>query len=151
MSSVNKAIILGRLGKDPEVRHRDSGDAVANVSVATSETWKDKSGEKQEKTEWHRVVFFGRLAEIVGQYTSKGSLIYIEGRIQTRKWTDKDGVDRYSTEIVGDRLQLLGGKRDEGGGDRGPGRVGRELEREASKQQELKPARDEDFDDDIPF
>ena len=148
MASVNKAIILGHAGRDPEVRHRDSGDAVANVSIATSETWKDKAGEKQERTEWHRVVFFGKLAEIAGEYVSKGKQVYVEGRITTRKYTDKDGVEKYSTEIIGDKLVLLGGgSRDEG---ERPARTskpaGKPQQRELG---ESKP--DKDFDDDIPF
>lgn len=110
MASVNKAILVGNLGKDPEVRYMPSGEAIANVTLATTDTWKDKSGAKQERTEWHRVSFFGRSAEVVGEYLKKGSQIYVEGRIQTRKWQDKDGQDRYTTEIVADRMQMLGGK-----------------------------------------
>jgi single-strand DNA-binding protein len=107
---VNKAIIVGHLGQDPEVKYMPSGSAVANVSIATTESWKDKnSGEKQEKTEWHRVIFFGRLAEVVGEYMKKGSQVYVEGRLQTRKWTDKNGVERYTTEIVANEMQMLGG------------------------------------------
>lgn len=113
MASVNKVILIGNLGKDPETRYLPSGDAVTNISVATTDTWKDKSGEKQEHTEWHRVAFFGKTAEIAGEYLKKGSPVYIEGRIRTRKWQDKEGQDRYSTEIVADRMQLLGGR---GGG-----------------------------------
>jgi len=108
---VNKAIILGSLGQDPDVRYTASGAAVANISIATNEQWKDKeSGEMQERTEWHRVVFFGRLAEIAGEYLHKGSQVYIEGRIQTRKWQDKEGNDRYTTEIVANEMQMLGSK-----------------------------------------
>ena len=110
MSSVNKAIILGNLGNDPEMRYLPSGEAVANLSIATTETWKDKSGQKQESTEWHKVSFFGKTAEVCGQYLKKGSSVYVEGSIKTRKWTDKDGIDRYSTEIRGDKMQMLGGK-----------------------------------------
>lgn len=110
MASVNKAILIGNLGKDPEVRYMPSGEAIANITLATTDTWKDKSGEKQERTEWHRVSFFGRQAEVVGEYLKKGSQIYVEGRIQTRKWQDKEGQDRYTTEIVADRMQMLGGK-----------------------------------------
>ena len=107
---VNKAIIVGHLGRDPEIRYAASGSAVANVSVATTESWKDKqSGENTEKTEWHRVVFFGRLAEIVGEYLKKGSQVYVEGRLQTRKWQDQSGQDRYTTEIVASDMQMLGG------------------------------------------
>ena len=116
MASVNKVIILGNLGRDPETRYTTGGDAVTNLNIATSEQWKDKSGEKQERTEWHRVVLFGRTAEIAGEYLKKGRSVYIEGRLQTRKYTDKDGVEKYSTEIVADRMQLIGG-REGGGGD----------------------------------
>lgn len=116
MASVNKVILLGNLGRDPETRYTTGGDAVTNLNIATSEQWKDKSGEKQERTEWHRVVLFGRQAEIAAEYLKKGRSVYIEGRLQTRKYTDKDGVEKYSTEIVGDRMQLIGGAR-EGGGD----------------------------------
>ena len=121
MASVNKVILLGNLGRDPETRYTTGGDAVTNLRIATTETWKDKSGEKQEKTEWHSVVLFGRQAEIAGEYLKKGRSVYIEGRLQTRKYTDKEGVEKYSTEIVGDRMQLLGGGRDAGGGGGGSG------------------------------
>ena len=110
MASVNKVILIGNLGRDPETRYTTGGDAITNLNIATSEQWKDKSGEKQEKTEWHRVVLFGRQAEIAGEYLKKGRSVYIEGRLQTRKYTDKDGVEKYSTEIVGDRMQLLGSR-----------------------------------------
>jgi len=114
MASVNKVILIGNLGADPETRYLPSGDAVTNIRIATSEKWKDKSGEQQEHTEWHRVAFFGKLAEIAGEYLKKGSPVYVEGRIRTRKWQDKEsGQDRYSTEIVADRMQLLGSR---GGG-----------------------------------
>lgn len=116
MASVNKVILLGNLGRDPETRYTTGGDAVTNLNIATSEQWKDKSGEKQERTEWHRVVLFGRQAEVAGEYLKKGRSVYIEGRLQTRKYTDKDGVEKYSTEIVADRMQLIGGAR-EGGGE----------------------------------
>lgn len=108
MASVNKAILIGNLGADPEVRYMPNGDAVTNITMATSETWKDKSGEKQEKTEWHRVTFFRKLAEIVGEYLKKGAKIYVEGRIETRKWKDKEGVDRYTTEIIANNMVMLG-------------------------------------------
>ena len=117
MASVNKVILLGNLGRDPETRYTTGGDAVTNLNIATSEQWKDKSGEKQERTEWHRVVLFGRQAEIAGEYLKKGRSVYIEGRLQTRKYTDKEGVEKYSTEIVADRMQLIGGAREGGGGD----------------------------------
>jgi single-strand DNA-binding protein len=110
MASVNRVILIGNLGADPETRYLPSGDAVTNIRIATTDTWKDKSGEKQEHTEWHRVAFFGKLAEIAGEYLKKGSPVYVEGRIRTRKWQDKEGQERYSTEIVADRMQLLGGR-----------------------------------------
>jgi single-strand DNA-binding protein len=111
MSDLNKVMLIGRLGKDPDMKYTTSGSAVANISLATSEKWKDKeTGQGKEKTEWHRVVFFKRLAEVVGEYTKKGDLIFVEGKLQTRKWQDKDGQDRYSTEIVGDKMQMLGSK-----------------------------------------
>jgi single-strand DNA-binding protein len=111
MASVNKAILIGNLGKDPEIRFMPDGKEVANFSIATSESWKDKStGEKQEKTEWHNITVYGRLAEIVGQYLRKGASVYVEGRLQTRKWQDKNGQDRYTTEIVASEMRMLGGK-----------------------------------------
>ncbi|CAH0348092.1 single-stranded DNA-binding protein [Aquabacterium sp. CECT 9606] len=121
MASINKVIIIGNLGRDPEVRYAPSGAAMCNVSVATTRNWKDKtSGDKVEETEWHRVVFYDRLAEIAGEYLKKGSPVYVEGRLKTRKWQDKDGKDTYTTEIVADQMQLLGG-RDGGGGRSGGG------------------------------
>jgi single-strand DNA-binding protein len=108
--SVNKVILIGNLGKDPEIRYMPSGEAVANITVATSESWKDKNGEKQEKTEWHNVVFYRRLAEIVGEYLKKGSQIYVEGKITTEKWQDKEGKDRYTTKIVANEMKMLGSK-----------------------------------------
>ena len=117
MASVNKVILIGNLGRDPETRYTTGGDAVTNLNIATSEQWKDKSGEKQERTEWHRVVLFGRQAEIAGEYLKKGRSVYIEGRLQTRKYTDKDGVEKYSTEIVGDRMQLSAAAATARGGD----------------------------------
>jgi single-strand DNA-binding protein len=108
--SVNKVILVGHLGKDPEVRYMPSGEAVANITLATSESWKDKSGEKQEKTEWHNVVFYRRLAEIVGEYVKKGSQIYVEGKITTEKWQDKEGKDRYTTKIIANEMKMLGSK-----------------------------------------
>lgn len=110
MASVNKVILVGNLGRDPESRFLASGEAVCNFSIATSETWKDKAGEKQEATEWHRISFFGKVAEVCAQYLKKGATVYIEGSIRTRKFTDKDGVERYSTEVKGERMQMLGGK-----------------------------------------
>jgi single-strand DNA-binding protein len=164
MASVNKVILLGNLGRDPETRYTTGGDAVTNLNIATSEQWKDKSGEKQERTEWHRVVLFGRQAEIAGEYLKKGRSVYIEGRLQTRKYTDKDGVEKYSTEIVGDRMQLLGG-RDAGGASGGDvefagagassGNNRRESTGGAAAAGGTKGGggkkNTEDFDDDIPF
>jgi single-strand DNA-binding protein len=113
---INKVILVGNLGQDPEVKYMPNGNAVCNITVATSESWKDKnSGEMQERTEWHRVVFFRRLAEIAGEYLKKGSQVYLEGRLQTRKWQDQQGQDRYTTEIVADNMQMLGGGNRSGG------------------------------------
>ena len=158
MASVNKVILIGNLGRDPETRYTTGGDAVTNLNIATSEQWKDKSGEKQERTEWHRVVLFGRQAEIAGEYLKKGRSVYIEGRLQTRKYTDKDGVEKYSTEIVADRMQLIGGGRDSGGGaggdaefaSAGPSTTTR---REGAAPKPAAGAKKnvDDFDDDIPF
>ncbi len=144
---VNKAIILGSLGQDPDIRYTAGGAAVANISIATNEQWKDKeSGEMQERTEWHRVVFFGRLAEIVGEYLRKGSQVYIEGRIQTRKWQDKEGKDRYTTEIVANEMQMLGSK---------SGGTTASFDQSPQPQQSAPVASgassNDDFDDDIPF
>jgi single-strand DNA-binding protein len=117
MASINKVIIIGNLGRDPEVRYTPSGSAVCNVSVATTRNWKDKSsGDKVEETEWHRVVFYDRLAEVAGEYLKKGRPVYVEGRLKTRKWQDKDGKDTYTTEIVAEQMQLLGGREGGGGG-----------------------------------
>ena len=151
MASVNKVILIGNLGRDPETRYMPDGGAVANVSIATTDTWKDKNGEKQEKTEWHRVAFFGKLAEIAGEYLKKGSQVYVEGRLQTRKWPDKDGQDKYTTEIIADRMQMLGSRQGMGGGDREGGGE-RESSRPAAKPAG-KPSgsKFDDFEDDIPF
>ncbi len=117
MASVNKVIIVGNLGRDPETRYMPSGDALTNIAVATTDKWKDKaSGEQKEATEWHRISFFGKLAEIAGQYLKKGSQVYIEGKLRTRKYTDKDGIEKYSTEIVADVMQMLGSRQGMGGG-----------------------------------
>jgi single-strand DNA-binding protein len=153
MASVNKVILIGNLGADPETRYLPSGDAVTNIRIATTENWKDKSGDKQEHTEWHRISFFGRLAEIAGEYLKKGSPVYIEGRIRTRKWQDKEGQDKYSTEIVADRMQLLGGR---GGGGEGGGGGMREAPAGGGGGSKA-PAKKssggsfDDMDDDIPF
>jgi single-strand DNA-binding protein len=141
MRGVNKAIVLGNLGQDPELKNLPSGSAVCSLSVATSERWKDKTtGEDKELTEWHRVSLFGRLAEIAAQYLRKGSQVYIEGRLRTRKWQDKSGADRYTTEIIADELQLLGGKGD-----------GQRSERPAQAKQQAEPKQRDEFEDDIPF
>jgi single-strand DNA-binding protein len=110
MASVNKVILVGNLGRDPEVRYMPSGDALASFSIATTDTWRDKSGQRQERTEWHRISMFGKQAEVAGQYLKKGSTVYIEGRLQTRKWNDKDGQERQTTEVVADRMQMLGSR-----------------------------------------
>jgi len=142
---VNKVILIGNLGADPDVKYMPSGDAVANVSVATTESWRDKdSGEQQERTEWHRVVFFRRLAEVVGEYLTKGSQVYVEGRLQTRKWQDRDGNDRYTTEIRADQMQMLGSR---GGGGGGAGSGSRSKPAPAPEPGRPEP----EFDDDIPF
>lgn len=149
MASVNKAILVGNLGKDPETRYAPSGDAITNVTVATTDTWKDKAtGEKKEATEWHRVVFFGKLAEIAGQYLKKGSQVYIEGSLRTRKWQDKEGQDRYTTEIRADVLQMLG-SRGSGGGDQSREGSAPSSGNRAPAQKAPPPA--SDMDDDIPF
>ncbi|HQU14981.1 MAG: single-stranded DNA-binding protein [Chromatiales bacterium 21-64-14] len=147
---VNKVILVGNLGRDPEVRYLPSGSAVANVTIATSESWKDKqSGEKQERTEWHNVVFYSRLAEVVGEYLKKGSQIYVEGSLRTRKWQDKDGRDRYTTEIVANEMQMLGGR---GGGSSGASyEAAPEPEERGAAVQPKASATAAEFDDDIPF
>ena len=161
MASVNKVIIIGNLGRDPEVRYTPSGAAVCNVSVATTRNWKNReSGEKQEETEWHSVVLYDRQAEVAGEYLKKGRAVYIEGRLKTRKWQDKDGNDRYSTEIIGESMQLLGGREGMGGGADDAGasqRSGEERSAPASRPAAGKPAASksatgfDDMDDDIPF
>jgi single-strand DNA-binding protein len=154
MASVNKVILIGNLGRDPEVRYMPDGGAITNVSVATTENWKDKNGEKQEKTEWHRVAFFGKLAEIAGEYLKKGSQVYVEGRLQTRKWQDKEGNDKYTTEIVADRMQMLGSRQGMGaGGERDAPERDAAPRPTAAKPAGAKPAgsKFDDFEDDIPF
>jgi single-strand DNA-binding protein len=166
MASVNKVIVVGNLGRDPEMRSFPSGDQIANVTIATTDKWKDKqTGEMKEATEWHRVVFNGRLAEIVGQYLRKGSQVYVEGSLRTRKWTDKDGVEKYTTEIRADQMQMLGSRQGMGGpgGDEGGG-GGYEAPRQsaparapAAAAPRQAPAASraasgfDDMDDDIPF
>ncbi|MBI3150158.1 MAG: single-stranded DNA-binding protein [Betaproteobacteria bacterium] len=148
MASINKVILIGNLGKDPEVRYMPNGDAVTNISVATTDTWKDKEGNKQEKTEWHRVTFYRRLAEIAGEYLKKGSQIYVEGRLETRKWQDKEGQDRYTTEIIASEMKMLGSR--SGGGEP----AAREAPEAGSPRPASAPAKAtklDDFEDDIPF
>ncbi len=154
MASVNKVILVGNLGRDPEVKYMPNGDAVCNFSIATTETWKDKQGQKQEKTEWHNIVIFRKLAEIAGEYLKKGRPVYIEGRLQTRKWQTKEGDDRYTTEIVADSMQMLGSR--EGGASGGT-----EYDQTPREQpvRQAAPAKApaaagsgfDDFEDDIPF
>ena len=173
MASINKVILIGNLGKDPEVRYMPSGSAICNITVATSRQWKNKeSGEKMEETEWHRVSLFDRLAEVAGEYLKKGRSVYVEGRLKTRKWTDKDGVERYTTEVIADVMQLLGTREGGGGGGGGgdeEGGGGGGYERSAPQQQRPAPAARpqqapaprpapkaastnfDNMDDDIPF
>jgi single-strand DNA-binding protein len=159
MASVNKVILIGNLGKDPETRYLPSGEALTSFSIATSETWKDKtSGDKVEETEWHRVVFYDRLAEIAGEYLKKGRPVYVEGRLKTRKWQDKDGKDVYTTEVIADNMQLLGGREGGGGGgggdDEGAPRRAPAAAPRAAAPAPRAPARQADpadLDDDIPF
>ncbi|TPQ30668.1 single-stranded DNA-binding protein [Cupriavidus pinatubonensis] len=161
MASVNKVILIGNLGADPEVRYMPSGDAVANLRIATTDRYKDKqSGEMKEATEWHRISIFGKLAEIAGQYLKKGSSVYIEGKIRTRKWQDQSGQDKYSTEIVADQMQMLGGR--QGGADDGDGygqkpspqqqvQQGGQQGRSSSPRQQPAPSNGFEDSDDIPF
>ena len=160
MASVNKVILIGNLGKDPEVRYAPSGSAICNVTIATSRQWKDKtSGERQEETEWHRVTFFDRMAEVAGEYLKKGKSIYVEGRLKTRKWTDKEGVERYTTEIMADRMEMLGSREGSGGGsggdDAGGQRSAPAARPAAGRPAASAPAKSstgfDDMDDDIPF
>ncbi len=160
MASVNKVIIIGNLGKDPEVRYLPSGSAICNITVATSRQWKDKtSGERQEETEWHRITFFDRMAEIAGEYLKKGRPVYVEGRLKTRKYTDKDGVEKYATDIVATEMQLLGGREggapgagDDMGSERAPARNAPPARSApAPKPAAKSPTGFDDMDDDIPF
>lgn len=154
--SVNKVILIGRLGKDPETRYMPNGEAVTNATLATSETWKDKSGVKQEKTEWHNLVFYRRLAEIAGEYLKKGSMIYVEGKLQTRKWQDKEGKDRYTTDIVVNEMTMLGSK-SAGGSFEVVEEPQSAPARQAAPAKSAPPASSgagrsfDNFDDDIPF
>lgn len=154
MASVNKVILVGNLGKDPETRYMPNGEGVTSASLATTETWKDKEGNKQEATEWHRLVFYRKLSEIAAKYLKKGSQIYIEGKLRTRKWQDKDGIDRYTTEIIVDEMKMLG-KREGGGGVPHPagdnGSSSRPQGGAAGNSQPAGGGNFNDFDDDIPF
>lgn len=156
--SVNKVILVGRLGKDPETRYMTNGEAVANATLATSENWKDKSGEKQEKTEWHNLVFYRRLAEIAGEYLKKGSQIYVEGRIQSRKYQTKEGQERYITEIIVNEMQMLGGKSGGSGSfevvedqSSAPSRSAPSARPAAASAAPAAKSNFDNFDDDIPF
>jgi single-strand DNA-binding protein len=141
MSSVNKVILIGNLGRDPEMRYLPSGEPVANIALATTSKYKSKTGEMVEETEWHRITFFGKLAEIVGQYLKKGRPVYVEGRLKTRKYTDKDGVEKYATDIIANEMQMLGGKPE-----------GEEAPRQAAPAQRQAPARESfEMDSDVPF
>ncbi len=160
MASVNKVILIGNLGRDPEVRYAPSGSAICNVTIATSRQWKDKTtGERQEETEWHRVVFFDRLAEIAGEYLKKGRPVYVEGRLKTRKWTDKEGVEKYTTEIMANEMQLLGSREGGTGDDIGSAGGAAPAQRSAAPARPApapKPAAKastgfDDMEDDIPF
>lgn len=156
MASVNRVIIVGNLGRDPEIRYAPSGDAITNIAVATTDQWKDKSGEKQERTEWHRVVFFGRQAGIAGEYLKKGSQVYVEGSLRTRKWTDQQGQERYTTEIVADRMQMLGNRSSGANADNQATVGGERKQYSGERQQEERKgpppaAEQEQYIDDIPF
>jgi single-strand DNA-binding protein len=154
---INKVILVGNLGNDPETRYTPSGSAITTISIATSEQWTDKqSGQKQERTEWHRVKFFGRLAEIAGEYLKKGRQVYVEGSLRTDKYTDKQGVERYTTDIIANEMQMLGGTGEGGGGgqqrERSAPRGGGQDDRASGARQETqRPPADDSFDDDIPF
>lgn len=157
MASVNKVILVGNLGRDPEVRFMPNGDAVCNFSIATTDNWKDKSGMKQERTEWHNIVMYRKLAEIAGEYLKKGRPVYIEGSLQTRKW-EKDGVTRYSTEIIANQMQMLGGRNDSAGSSGGMSNYDMDQSKPADNgfSQNQKPASStppsiDEFEDDIPF
>lgn len=168
MASVNKVILVGNLGRDPEVRYMPNGEAVCNFSIATTDSWKDKAGAKQERTEWHNIVMYRKLAEIAGEYLKKGRPVYVEGRLQTRKWQTKEGQDRYTTEIIADQMQMLGGRDGggsnasyDGGMDQSSGGAdynqapSQAVSKPASAQSSAKPATSgsgfDDFEDDIPF
>lgn len=149
-NGINKAIVMGRLGQDPETRYTQGGDAVTTLSIATGESWKDKTtGEKKETTEWHRVILWRKLAEIAAEYCKKGGMVYIEGKLATRKWTDKDGVDRYTTEIIADEMQLIGGKQEQRSEPQDSHAAS--YEAQMPKMPASKRPAGDDFEDDIPF
>lgn len=153
MASVNKVILIGNLGKDPETRYMSNGDAVTNITLATTDTWKDKNGEKQEKTEWHSVVFYRKLAEIAGEYLRKGRPVYVEGRLETRKWTDKNGVDRYTTQIIADDMKMLGSAREKVTSDDHQFDESNSPRKQSTQKQSAAQTGTgfDDMDDDIPF
>ena len=142
MASLNKVILIGNLGQDPSARYMSNGDAVTNITLATTDTWKDKNGEKQEKTEWHRCTFYRKLAEIAGEYLKKGSQVYVEGKITTRKWTDKEGIERYTTEIIASSMKMLGSKSGDSGHSEAPANPRNNAQSGTGF---------DDMDDDIPF
>jgi len=155
MPSVNKVILLGNLGRDPELRFMPNGDAVCNFSIATTDSWKDKAGEKQERTEWHNIVMYRKLAEIAGEYLKKGSSIYVEGRLQTRKWQTKEGQDRYTTEVIADSMQMLGGRSNASQSDKSADenftQSSSPVNNQANTSNESSPTSFDEFEDDIPF
>lgn len=154
MSGVNKAILIGNIGSDPDCKEIKTGGIVANVSIATSDKWKDADGNQQEKTEWHRVVFFRRMAEIAQQYLKKGDKIYVEGKIQTRKWQDNEGNDRYTTEIIGNSMQMLGSRGDQNGKEYGQTALLKSTQEKPEGQKKIEKAfetQQDDMNDDIPF
>jgi single-strand DNA-binding protein len=150
MASINKVILIGSLGRDPETRYMPNGEAATNFSMATSENWKDKQGQKQERTEWHNIVMYRKLAEIAGEYLKKGAPVYIEGKLQTRKWQDKEGNDRYTTEIIADQMQMLGGKTS-ANNDIPEDRPERNQANPTYEKSEQAKSGFDDFEDDIPF
>ncbi len=150
MASVNKVILIGNLGKDPETRYMSNGEAVTNITLATTDTWKDKNGEKQEKTEWHRVTFYRKLAEIAGEYLKKGRSVYVEGRLETRKWTDKNGVERYTTDIIATDMKMLGNRSGSGSFESSPDQEDDNPAPNRSSSAKSTGGFD-DMDDDIPF
>ena len=155
MASINKVILIGNIGKDPEIRYMPSGDAMVNLTLATTDSWKDKNGEKQERTEWHRVAIFGKLAEIAGEYLKKGSQVYFEGSLKTRKWTNKEGQDQYTTEVIADKMQMLGGRGGSANMENNGPAESKPSRSNAPAQNNSQPKSSgnsfDDLDDDIPF